>query len=285
MKKLLTLAVLLASVSSFAQGPMTKYLDGRFGGPEKQVFIEKGSRSIGIKGGFRSFNVAGDDATNVGYALLSLLNVGNGQLKIWNVSPSFSTFIADDLSLGVALHYNGYAVDTNLGLDFRDIINTTNEAFNVNISNRSMRHHAGGASLVLRKYVSFFGSKMLGVFGEGRLEGTYGVTTSAPLDAKDFNRERLNNSFSVALKACGGVAVRLQDDTAITVSVPLFGVAYNRSVQNRTTTITKHDEETGADYTTQVKSKAHMSSFNAARQLDLLGIQIGFTRYIKPKKK
>lgn len=285
MKKLSVLAAaMLLSTSVFAQGPMTRYLEGRFGGPEKNVFIEKGSRAFGIKGGFRSFNVSGDDATNVGYALLSLLNVGEGHLKVWNVAPSFSTFIADDLSLGVALHYNGYAVDTNLRLDFRDVINSTNEAFNITVSNRSMQHHAGGASVALRKYVPLFGSKMLAVFAEGRLQGTYGVTTSAPMDNKDFNREHLNHSFSIALKAGGGVCFKLKDNTAITVSVPLFGVAYNRSMQNRTTTYTEVDEITGEEITMQMKSKTHMSDFNASRSLDLLGVQFGFVRYIKSKK-
>ena len=183
MKKICTLALLLACISAQAQGPVSRYLQGRFGVPEHPVFIEKGSRAIGIKGGFRSFSVSGDDATNVGYALLSLLNVGDGRLKVWNVAPSFSTFIADDLSLGVSLHYNGYAVSTNLRLDLRDIIDTTNEAFNLTVSNRSMQHHAGGVSIALRKYIPFFGSQMLAVFAEGRLQGTYGITRRAYPDA------------------------------------------------------------------------------------------------------
>lgn len=284
MKKICTLALLLACISAQAQGPLTRYMEGRFGA-ENKPFIEKGSHAIGIKGGFRSFSVSGDEATNVGYALLSLLNVGDGKLKVWNVAPRFSTFIADDLSLGVSLHYNGYAVNTNLRLDFRDIINTTNDVFNVTVSNRSMQHHAGGVSLSLRKYVPFFGSDMLAVFAEGRLQGSYGVTTSAPLDNKDFNRERLSHAFGVALMACGGAAFKLKDNTAITVSIPLFGLGYNHSIQNRTTTIKEVDPDTGDETTTEVRSKAHMSSFNASRQLDLLGIQFGFVRYIKPKKK
>ena len=289
MKRLLTLALLVASVSAFAQGPMTKYLEGRFGGPDSQTFIPKGSHAMGISGGYRSFSVTGDDATNAGYALLSLINIGNGQLKVWNVSPSYSTFLADNLSLGVAVHYNGYAVDTDLRLDFRDIINSTNDALNVSISNRSMRHHSGGVSVALRKYMPFFGSKMIAVFGEGRLQGTYGVSTSAPLDMKDFNRERLSQSFGVALKAAGGLAVKLQDGSAIIISVPIFGVAYNRSIQDRTITksTTTYDDE-GHEIPGEpemVKSKTHMSSFNASRNVDLLGIQFGFVRYIEPKKR
>ena len=293
MKKLFALAVAaVISTSVFAQGPMAKYLEGRFGGPEKHVFIEKGSHAIGIKGSFRSFNVSGDDATNAGYALVSLLNIGDGSLKIWNVDPSFHMFLADDLSLGVSLHYMGYSVNTDLRLDLRDIINSTSENLNFSFSNRSIAHHAGGVSIALRRYVPFFGSKMLAVFGEGRLQGTYGVTTNAPRDreGKDYNRDRLNQAFSVALKIAGGACIKLPDNSAITVSVPLFGLAYNNTVQNKTTTSIvsepdPNDPSKNIEKETTIKSRTRMSSFNAARNIDFLGIQIGYTRFIQPKKR
>lgn len=288
-KPVVMAAALLLSVSAFAQGPVTRYLEGRFGAPGSQTFIEKGSHAFGISGGYRSLGASGDDTSNAGYALLSLLNIGDGQLKIWNVSPSYSTFIANDLSLGVALNYSGYAVDTDLRLDLRDIINTTSEDLNLVISNRSMRHHAGGASVVLRKYVPFFGSQYVAVFGEGRLYGSYGTTSSAPRDLKDFNRERVSQTIGVGLKAGGGLAVKLKDGSAITVSVPIFGIAYSYSIQDKTTTVknTVVDPETGQETTTTstTKSKTHMSNFNASRSTDLLGIQFGFVRYIEPKRK
>ena len=211
----------------------------------------------------------------------------NGQIKIWNVAPSYSTFLADNLSLGVALNYSGYALDSDLKLDFRDILNLEDETFNFTVSNRSMRHQAGGVSLVLRKYMPFFGSKTLAVFGEGRLQGSYGVTSSAPRDPKDVNRERVSQSYGVALKAGGGIAFKLQDGSAITVSVPIFGVAYNHTVQDKTTTRTKTiTDDQGKEYqvSESVKSKAHMNNINASRSTDFLGIQFGFVKYIEPKR-
>ena len=287
MKRLFVLAAaMLMGTAVFAQDPLTKYLEGRFGGPESQTFIAKGSRAIGIKGGFRSFSASGDDLTNAGYSILSLVNIGNGQLKVWNVSPSFSTFLADNLSLGVALHYNGYKVDTDLRLDFRDVISGLEDMdmLNLTVSNRSMWHHAGGASVSIRKYVPLFGSKMIAIFGEGRLQGTYGVTSSAPRDPQDYNRERLSHTFGVALKAGGGVAIKLGEN-AITVSLPLFGIGYNRTTQTKTTTILERDDDGKVISTNQVQSKAHMSNFSATRNLDWVGVQFGFVRYIKPKKK
>lgn len=284
MKKLFVLAALLVSVSAFAQDPVTKYLEGRFGGPDSQTFIEKGSHALGIKGGFRSIGAVGDDETNTGYALLSLLNIGNGQLKIWNVSPSYSWFIANDLSMGVALNYNGYAVNTDIRLDIRDIVNSTSEKLNFVISSRSLQHHAVGASFNVRKYVPLFGSKTFAVFGEGRLQASYGFTNNVPLDGSDYNRERLSGVISVALKAGGGLAVKMGDN-AITVSVPIFGVGFSYTSQDRTTTKNTYDEAGNVISTEVIKSRSHMTNFNASRSLDLLGVQFGFVRYIKPKKK
>lgn len=281
MKKIIAFAaVVLMSLSAFAQGPITKYMEGRFGNEgSSPVFISKGRHALGIKVGFRSINASGDDVTNAGYSLLSLLNIGKGQLKIWSVSPRFSTFIANDLSLGLEFNYSGYAVDTDLRLDFRDIFNSESDALNVTVSNRSMVHHAGGAALVLRKYVPVLGSQYVAVFAEGRLQGTYGATTSAPRDLKDVNRERLSQDFSIGLKAGGGLAFKLKDN-ALTLSVPLIGIVYNRTKQDKTTTILETDETTGQVKSRQVKSTSNMSGFNIARNVDLLGLQIGFVRYL-----
>lgn len=281
MKKIIAFAaVVLMSLSAFAQDPITKYMEGRFGNEgSSPVFISKGRHALGIKVGFRSINASGDDVTNAGYSLLSLLNIGKGQLKIWSVSPRFSTFIANDLSLGLEFNYSGYAVDTDLRLDFRDIFNSESDALNVTVSNRSMVHHAGGAALVLRKYVPVLGSQYVAVFAEGRLQGTYGATTSAPRDLKDVNRERLSQDFSIGLKAGGGLAFKLKDN-ALTLSVPLIGIVYNRTKQDKTTTILETDETTGQVKSRQVKSTSNMSGFNIARNVDLLGLQIGFVRYL-----
>lgn len=296
MKKLITLAFLLATVTAFAQDPVTKYLEKRFGGEEKTVFMTKGSHAIGIKGGYRSFSVVGDDATNQGYTLLSMLNIGEGTLRVWNVSPSFSKFLADDFCLVAALHYSGYKVNSDLRLDLREIVNTTAEDLNFRISNRVMIHHSLGASVALRKYVPLFGSKSIAVFGEGRLEGSYGATSNSPRDREDkaFLRDRLSAVFTVALKAGGGVSVKLKDNSAVTVSVPLFGLAYNYSKQDKITTevITEEKPDPADPQKTisvetvkQINSTTHMSSFNAARSVDFLGIQIGYTRFIEPKRK
>lgn len=291
MKKqiLMVVALVFTCATTFAQDPVTRYLEERFDGSEDgKAFVRKGSRSIGIKGGFRSFNASGDESTNTGYALLSMLNIGNGQLKVWNVSPSIQYFLSNDLSLGASLDYTGYAVSTDIRLDLRDIVNSSSESLNVTLSNRAIQHHALGLSMVMRKYVPLFGSKYVAVFAEGRLQTSYGGTSNRPLDDKDYNRERVSGVISVALKAGGGLAIKLKNNNAITVSVPLFGVGYSYTRQEKTTTYMQESTDaSGATVKVPVteKSHSHMSDFQASRSLDLLGIQFGFVRFIEPKRR
>ena len=307
MKKILLFAAVLIGIEGFAQSPIKKMLD-RYEDPEKgQVtFIEKGNHALGISGSYRDFNVAGEGIGD-GFQMLTLLSLGNGQLQLWNVSPSFSYFVADDLSIGLKIGYNGYNVNTNLALDLRDMIggkmlsllsgiggdesgddNSGNDdgtdggasldpemmaVFNVPISNRHMHSHSGLVALTARKYISFFGSKMVGVFGEGRLSGRYGTTTSYPVpnEGEDIGKIRTTQSWGVGFDIAGGLAIKLRDNSAITISVPVVGVDWRTSTQeNKGKAITNH---------------SRVNSFQIARDIDLMGIQFGYVRYIGPRKK
>ena len=280
MKKLLSLLLLLASLPLFAgEGDGEGILD-RFNEPgqPRTTFIPKGNWALGITGGYRSFS-AGGEKNGDGYSILSLLNIGDGSLKVYNVSPSFSYFLADDLSLGVRLDYSGYSVDTDLKLDFREILNLDyaedeemGELLNVQISGRHMVRNAWGGSLALRKYLSFFGSKTFAVFGEGRLYGNYGTIVSCPIDrsgAYTESKTRTTHAFAAGLKLAGGLCVKLRDNSAFTISIPLVGATFQYTKQ--------YKQNTG--------NTAHMSSFNISRDLDYYAIQIGYIRYIEPKKK
>lgn len=301
MKKLICLALVLLSIPVFAQeenaSPEVKQKKNnfiektlnRFRDPDKgkTVFVPKGSRSLGIAGGFRSFAVGGE-ADNDGFAILSMLNIGNGKLYTYNVSPKFSFFLADDLALGGRLNYSGYTVDTDLKLDLRDY-----DLTNLTLSNRHLINNTWGGSLFLRKYLSFFGSERLGVFGEANLYAQYGRTHSAPIvnykvDDKgkavlDENnnkiptdtpypnnaKERISDNFSIGIKFAVGACYKLKDNSSFFVSLPLFGIGYSNTKQFKTNT----------------GNTARLSQFNISRRIDLLGIQIGYARFIVPKKK
>lgn len=279
MKRLLFAVLAFAvSVHVFAQGPMHNFFQ-RFEDPEKGkvAYIKKGTKTIGLRGGYRNLNAAGL-AGGDGYSVLSLLNIGSGQFQVWNVTPKFDYFVADDFSLGVRLEYSGYLVDTDLKLDFRDILGGIFDydasdpadaealaALNVQVSSRHMIHHKGGLSLVGRRYLSFFGSSMFAVFGEANLFGSYGVTTSHPRQ-ENTTKIRYTNTFQVGLKVAGGLAVRFRDGSTVTASIPLFGAAFTSTAQDKTW-LNAHN-------------KARMNAFNVSRSLDFLGLQIGYFRSI-----
>lgn len=291
MKKLsLLFATLLVCLSAHAQSPINKIME-RFDDPEKghTVFIEKGSRTMGISGSYRNFR-AGGYVDSDGFDVLSLLNMGAGQAHIWTVSPKFNWFLANDFALGVRLDYSGYWIDTDLRLDLREMVGqffekteildpTTPEgkeaieALNLTVSNRHWHKHSGGVSLTARKYLSFFGSKTFAVFGEGRLFGRYGVTTSypKPQENEEITKLRVSKNLGVGLKGAVGLAVKLRDGSMITASLPIVGLEYSLLLQDRKGNTVSND--------------ARLSSFRIARDLDLIGLQIAYSRVIGPKKK
>ena len=305
MKRILVIAAMLASSQAFAQTPVAGILN-RFTDPDRGhvVFIEKGSRSIGIKGSYWSVSADGY-ADGDGYTIISLLNIGDGRLQTWSVTPKFSWFVADDVSLGVNLMYSGYAADTDIRLDFRDWVPNLYDypevfgegatAANVTISARHMIHHSWGVAFAARKYLSFFGSRTFGIFGEGRLFVKYGNTYSNPA-TKEYGKTRFAQSGQAGIQLAGGLAVRLRDNSAITVSVPLFGVAWNGSWQDQTRTYLspvrdaqnqKVLDENGnvVKEVKTVQGGGKMNNVKASRAVDVLGVQFGYCRYIQPKKR
>ena len=280
MKKVFFFALFLLSLNAMGQPILNRFKD-----PEnkKAVFVPKGYRAIGISGSYRSIN-AGGDVLGDGYAVLSLLNIGGGQLSTYNVSPKFSIFIADDVALGFRLDYSGLTLNTDLRLDLRSLVDLSeavedpeereqiNELLNLRISGRHMVRNTWGLSVTLRKYIPFFGSQTFAVFGEARLYGNYGRINSCPIDEKGAQmtaKMRNTDVYSAGLKIAGGLCVRLKDNSALTVSVPLIGACYDYTQQHKEVT----------------NNNAHLSEFKIARNLDFMGIQVGYMHYIKSKKK
>ncbi len=181
MKQILTIAFALLCLSGYAQTQELGILD-RFTDPAKgrTVFISKGHRAAGISGTYRYLNVGGEQDGD-GYQILSMFNIGNGSLHYYSVAPSYSWFAADDFSLGIRLEYTGYTLDSDFKMDLRQVTGSDDPDLNLQLMCRHMQSNSFGASFTARRYVSFFGSKMIAVFGEGRLYGKYGRVTSWPL--------------------------------------------------------------------------------------------------------
>ena len=306
MKKTIVAALMMLSFQAFAQTPIAGILN-RFTDPDKghTVFVEKGNHAIGFSGNYYNFNAAGYTDGD-GFSLLSLLNMGDGVVHAWNVVPRISWFVADDISIGANLLYSGYVADTNINLDFREVLPVLYEWLgdgsdiaNVGISSRHMVHHNWGLAFSARKYISFFGSKTFGVFGEARLFAKYGNTFSCPRNAEKLGKTRTSQTAQVGVDIAGGLAVKLKDNSALTISVPIIGLTWNCAWQNseRRYEAIKKDEEgksmknpDGSFIKEEVvvPGGGKMSFFRVDRAtnvFDIIGIQFGYVRYIQPKKK
>ena len=307
MKKILAAALMLLSLQAMAQSPVPGILN-RFTDPEKghTVFIEKGNRALGISGNYYNFNASGYSEGD-GFSLLSLLNVGDAVVHSWNVAPRMSWFVADDISLGANLLYGGYVADTDIKLDFREVLpmlykwlGESSDIANVAISSRHMVHHNWGLAFAARKYMSFFGSKTFGVFGEGRLFAKYGNTYSCPRNPQKLGKSRTSQTAQVGIDIAGGLAVRLRDNSAITISVPIIGLTWNgawqdsvrqyeAAVKDPETGETKMDADGNPIYEViSVPGGGRMFFLRVSRAtnvLDLIGIQFGYTHFIKSRKR
>ena len=266
----------LLCLSAFAQTQESGILD-RFTDPSKgrTVFISKGHRAAGVSGTYRYFN-AGGEQDGDGYHILSMLNIGNGSLHYYSIAPSYSWFAADDFSIGVRLEYTGYTLDSDLKLDIRQVTGSDDPELNLRLMCRHMNSNSFGASLAARRYVSFFGSKMFAVFGEGRLYGNYGWVKSWPLDEDNIEKEgrrRNTTAWGAGIKLAGGLCVRLRDNSALTLSVPIVSVGYTHTHQDKQQGVGKENNQ------------ASMSSFGLNRNAEVFSIHVGYVRYILPKKK
>ena len=276
MKRILVMACSLLCLSAFAQTQESGILD-RFTDPSKgrTVFISKGHRAAGVSGTYRYFN-AGGEQDGDGYHILSMLNIGNGSLHYYSIAPSYSWFAADDFSIGVRLEYTGYTLDSDLKLDIRQVTGSDDPELNLRLMCRHMNSNSFGASLAARRYVSFFGSKMFAVFGEGRLYGNYGWVKSWPLDEDNIEKEgrrRNTTAWGAGIKLAGGLCVRLRDNSALTLSVPIVSVGYTHTHQDKQQDVGKENNQ------------ASMSSFGLNRNAEVFSIHVGYVRYILPKKK
>lgn len=292
-RTLLTSLVLLACISAGAQGILDRYSEP---GVPKTVFIPKGSKAIGISGGYRSIKVGGENVLEGdGYAFLSMLNIGNGSFSKYNISPKFSFFISDDIAFGFSLDYSGFELETDLKMDLRNY-GFLDELFggvgNYKIASRKLKKDSWGISMKMAKYQSFFGSRTFGVFAEARLYGEISKFTSCPIEdlkteevrLDDYGepytvqvltgetrykteQQRTSNAYGAGIRLAGGVAVKLRDNSSLTISIPLIGLTYGYTKQ--------HKEDTN--------NKAYISQFNISRDFDFIAIQVGYTRYFTAK--
>ena len=85
----------------------------------------------------------------------------------------------------------------------------------------------------------------------------------------DKSKTNLSDNFGVGIKIAAGACIKLKDNSSLFVSIPIVGAGYNYTHQ----------------FHSKTQNSAHISRFNVSREIDFLAIQVGYTHFIKSKKK
>lgn len=220
-------------------------IDRGLGNP-KSVYIPKGTVAVSLTGGYNSWKATGEELTK-GIALAGVIEDVNGHVNLASVGAGLSWFVADNVSVGARLAYAQRDIDINnlamLGL--------------VNLTNKHFRRETYSGSLAVRGYLPLFDSKIVALFFEGRLSGSFGYGKNYA--ETDRGKEgRYSDLYSASLGLYPGLSVFATNRIAFEVSLPFL--------------------EGGLEWDKQIKGQAHDSAL--ARKFvnfkpGLLGISAG----------
>ena len=220
-------------------------IDRGLGNP-KSVYIPKGTVAVSLTGGYNSWKATGEELTK-GIALAGVIDDVNGHVNLASVGAGLSWFVAENFSIGARFSYANRDIDINnlamLGL--------------VNLTNKHFRRETYAGSLSARGYLPLFDSKVVALFFEGRLSGSFGYGKNYA--ETDRGKEgRYSDLYSATLGLYPGLSVFATNRIAFEVSLPFL--------------------EGGLEWDKQIKGQAHDSAL-ARKFLNfkpgLLGISAG----------
>ena len=232
------LAVLFCTAPLFA-------VDRGLGNP-KSVFIPKGTVAVSLTGGYNSWKASGEELTK-GVALAGIIDDVNGHVNLASAGAGLSWFVADNLSIGARFSYAHRDIDIN-NLAMLSLVNLTNKHF---------RRETYTGSLAMRGYMPLFNSKIVALFFEGRLSGSFGYGKNYA-DTDRGKEGRYSDLYTATLGLYPGLSVFATDRIAFEVSLPFL--------------------EGGLEWDKQSKGQAHDSALTRKFVLfkpGLLGISAG----------
>ena len=237
--------VILALLSLIAAAAPMGAIDRGLGNP-KSVYIPKGTVAVSLTGGYNQWKATGEDLEQ-GVILAGLINEVNGHVQLGNAALGASWFFADNLSLGLRLGYGSKDIDVN-HLELLSL---------VKLSNKHIRQETYSGALAMRGYLPLFNSKIVALFFEGRLSGSFGYGKNYA--ETDRGKEgRYSDLFTASLGLYPGLSVFATDRIAVEVSIPFL--------------------EGGLEWDKQIKGQAHDSALTRKFvnfKPGLLGISAG----------
>ena len=170
------------------------------------VYIEKGTKSVGLSFGYDSWQADGEN----GYDLLGIIKELEGSVTLGDVSVSGAWFIKDNLSVGLRIGYT----DTRVSFDSTQIAT-------VELSDRNISKQTVNGALTCRGYLPLFDGRILALFFEGRLSGSTGYNKSYR-QTENGKEGSYTDIRSVSLGLYPGVSFFATDNISFEVQLPLL---------------------------------------------------------------
>lgn len=170
------------------------------------VYIEKGTRSIGLSFGYDSWTADGEN----GYDLFGIVKELEGNLTLGDVSASGAWFIKDNLSVGFRIGYT----DTRVSFD-STLIAT------VELPDRNISRQTVNGAMTCRGYLPLFDGRILALFFEGRLSGSTGYNKSYRV-TQNGKEGSYSDIWSASLGLYPGISVFATQNISFEVQLPLL---------------------------------------------------------------
>ncbi len=201
---LLFISTFLCVASCYAQKGFDREI-------QSSLFVPKGTMCGGV-----SFSYMEMEANN--YKLL-ILDDAQGDGYTFKISPHFSYFIKDNISVGGRVSYTrGYVDLGQLDIDLGDDLN-------FDVSDYSYLSHGISTSGFLRTYMGLGNSKVFGFFNE--LSITYGYSQGKTISGtgKDLTGtyQKVNK---LKIGATPGLTAFVTNNLAVEVSINLLGLDF-----------------------------------------------------------
>lgn len=188
-------------------------------GKMNSVFIPKGYIGGGLTFSYKTYDL-GNSTNDVGYSMLfSLLSGLQGDMYTLGVSPSFSYFVADNLSIGARFDYDRTSLNVgNLGLSLGDLAS-------ISINDYHMLKNAYSGAIAMRYYMPIANSKRIAMFGEVRLGCEIGQSVSYKVQ-DGRNLGTFQDIYGGGLNVVPGLCVFATNNVCVEVAVGVLGINY-----------------------------------------------------------
>lgn len=216
---ILILATLMTGTLAASEKEEAAEVFDRGVGKMNSVFIPKGYIGGGLTFSYKTYDM-GNNNGDVGYSMLfSLLSGMKGDMYTLGISPSFSYFVADNLSVGARFDYDRTNLNVdNLGLSLGDLAS-------ISIKDYHMLKNSYSGAVAMRYYMPIANSKRIAMFGEVRLGFEIGQSVAYSVE-NGRNLGTFQDIYGGGLNVVPGLCVFATNNICVEVAVGVLGINY-----------------------------------------------------------